>query len=164
MILFQDFLENIKERIKAESETSFDRASISKEQLLADKYKMDTLWALYQKSITEYLVSPDDAYAYAMKEVTGITVVSGSDETRACEMCLDASIDPELNSDNDLSFIGIGECAKGYRMLLRSGDGKPVAILVERWSDTTGWQTIGCYQPKYCPNCGRELKKQFNDT
>jgi len=157
MILFQDFLEDIRDRIKAEPESSFDGVPLSREQLLADKDKMDTLWALYQKSIAEYLVSPDDAYAYAMREVLGIN--PDSDEAKACEMCLDASIDPELNNDNDLSFISIGECAKEYRMLLRSGDGKPVAILVERWRDATGWQTIGCYQPKYCPNCGRELEK-----
>ena len=158
MILYEDFLEDIRDRIKAEPESSFDGAPLSKEQLLADEDKMDALWALYQKDITEYESSPYDAYASAMKEVTGITVAPDPDETKACEMCLDASVDPELNSDNDLSFIGIGKCAEGYRMLLRSGNGKPVTILVEKWSDTVGWQTIGCYQPKYCPNCGRQTQ------
>lgn len=80
-------------------------------------------------------------------------------EIKACRMCFNAHTDPELNSDNDLSYIGIGECEKGFRMLLRSGDGRPTAILVEKWFDGTGWMTIGYYQPQYCPNCGRELKE-----
>ena len=80
-------------------------------------------------------------------------------EMKACGMCNNAFTDPDLNSDNDLSFFGIGECEKGYRLLLRSGDGRPVEILVERWSDVAGWQTIGYYRPKCCPNCGRELKE-----
>lgn len=79
MILFYDFLEDIRDRIKAEPESSFDGVPLSREQLLADEDKMDALWALYQKSITEYLVSPNDAYAYAMEEVAGITVASDSD-------------------------------------------------------------------------------------
>lgn len=81
------------------------------------------------------------------------------DENKACGMCVSAFTDPELDSDNDLSYITIGECEKGYRMLLRSGDGRPVEILVEKWNDVAGWQTIGDYRPKYCPNCGRELKE-----
>ena len=79
-------------------------------------------------------------------------------EIKTCRMCANAFTDPELNIDNDLSYIGIGECEKGYRMLPHSGDGRPTTILVEKWFDGTGWMTIGHYQPKYCPNCGRELK------
>ncbi|USF25539.1 hypothetical protein N510_000451 [Firmicutes bacterium ASF500] len=80
-------------------------------------------------------------------------------ETKVCGMCNNAFADPELNSDNDLSYFGIGECEKGFRMLLRSGDGRQTTILVEKWFDGTGWMTIGYYQPKYCPNCGRELRE-----
>lgn len=79
MILYQDFLEVIRDRIEAEPETGFDSAPLSKEQLLADENKMEALWALYQKSITEYQIVPYDAYADAMKEVTGITVAPASD-------------------------------------------------------------------------------------
>ena len=78
---------------------------------------------------------------------------------KAYGMCVNAFIDPELNSDNDLSYIGIGKCERGYRMLLRSGSGRPVEILVEKWNDVEGWQTIGYYRPAHCPNCGRELKE-----
>lgn len=80
-------------------------------------------------------------------------------EIKDCGMCVNAFTDPDLNSDNDLSYFTIGECEKGYRMLLRSGDGRPTTILVEKWIDGTGWITIGDYQPRYCPNCGRELKE-----
>ena len=80
-------------------------------------------------------------------------------EMKACGMCNNAFTAPDLNSDNDLSFFGIGECEKGYRLLLRSGDGRPTTILVEKWLDGTGWMTIGYYQPQYCPNCGRELRE-----
>ena len=78
---------------------------------------------------------------------------------QACGMCINEYTDPELNSDNDLSYISIREHEKGYRALLRSGDGRPTAILFEKWTDGAGWTTIGHYQPKYCPNCGRELKE-----
>lgn len=77
----------------------------------------------------------------------------------ACRMCDSAYTNPELSSDGDLSYFTIGECEKGYRAMLRSGDNRPVEIIFEKWSDTAGWLTIGCYQPKFCPNCGRELKE-----
>lgn len=87
-----------------------------------------------------------------------------------CRMCDSAYTNPELTSDNDLSYFGIGECVSGYRLMLRSGDGKPTEIIVEAWNEKAGWCTIGHYQPKYCPNCGRELreneryKKEAPDT
>lgn len=79
--------------------------------------------------------------------------------TKSCRMCDNAATNPELNSDNDLSFSGIGECVDGYRIMLRSGDGRPTGIIFERWNEKAGWSTIGHYLPKYCPNCGRELKE-----
>lgn len=78
------------------------------------------------------------------------------DEVKACGMCVNAYVDPELDSDHDLSYFGIGSCAKPYRMLLRSGASRPTEILIERHFDD-GWIPIGSYEPKYCPNCGREL-------
>jgi len=74
----------------------------------------------------------------------------------ACDMCLNAFIDSELTSDNDLSFSGIGECEAGYRILLRSGCARPTAMMVEKLV-ASGWVTIGYYSPRYCPNCGRKL-------
>lgn len=81
------------------------------------------------------------------------------DEVKACDMCVNAYIDPELSSDNDLSYFGIGSCSGWYRMLFRTGSGRPTEILVERHSYGKGWHTIGVYRPKFCPNCGRELRE-----
>lgn len=78
----------------------------------------------------------------------------------ACRMCDSAFTNPELAPDNDLSYCSIGKCEKGYRMFIRSGDGKPVEILVEKWNDVAGWQIIGHYYPKYCPECGRHITEE----
>ncbi len=76
----------------------------------------------------------------------------------ACDMCLNAHVDPDLTSDNDLSFFSIGRCEKSYRLVYRSGDGKPTSILAERWNiRRCCWEEIGFYHPKFCPNCGRRL-------
>lgn len=32
----------------------------------------------------------------------------------SCKMCLNAHVDPELTSDNDLSYSTIGECTDSY--------------------------------------------------
>lgn len=79
------------------------------------------------------------------------------EEVKACGMCVNSLIEPELDSDCDLSYFSIGICAKPYRMLLRSGASRPTEILVERHFGSDGWIPIGSYEPKYCPNCGREL-------
>ncbi len=84
----------------------------------------------------------------------------------ACRMCGNASTDPELRSDNDLCYIGVGTFDKNRRMLFRTGDGRPTELLVEEWQ-VDQWRLIGYYRPLYCPNCGRRLienegKKEFN--
>ena len=75
----------------------------------------------------------------------------------ACKMCFYAHTDPELTSDNDLSYSTIGECTDSYRLMFRSGDDRPTGILFEEWNRDRGWQTLGFYWPKFCPNCGRRL-------
>lgn len=79
------------------------------------------------------------------------------EEIRACGMCNNARIDDSLTDDNDASFIGIGKCAKGYRIMLCSGWRQPLRIEFEEWHDRTGWSVIGKYFPKYCPECGRRI-------
>lgn len=83
-------------------------------------------------------------------------------EMQACYMCDNACTNPELDSDNDLSFFSIGTSIDGYRTFLRSGYGRPTVILFEKFGKETGWSGIAEYKPKYCPNCGRLLKE--NDT
>lgn len=94
-----------------------------------------------------------------LKEIanSGIHAKLDRDIWKACHMCDSAFTNPELNTNNDLSYYSIGECEKGYRMLIRSGGGKPVDVLVERWTEGIGWQLVGFYRPRYCPNCGRPL-------
>lgn len=76
----------------------------------------------------------------------------------ACFMCTNAHTDPELNSDNDLSYITIGDFTPKRRMMFRSGDGRTTQIIVEEFDEKSGcWQLVGFYRPKFCPNCGREL-------
>lgn len=45
-----------------------------------------------------------------------------------------------------------------------SGDDRPTEILFEELYDNAGWELVGYYQPKYCPNCGRELMENQKET
>lgn len=77
-------------------------------------------------------------------------------EIHSCYMCDNAKINPELTEENDLAAFTVGNCAKGYRIMMTSGDGKPVSLLVEHWTGSH-WSLIGEYRPLFCPNCGRRL-------
>lgn len=75
-----------------------------------------------------------------------------------CGMCDNAFVNPELRPDNDLSYFTLGDSVDGKRMMFRSGDGKPVQIIVEEFDrKSMQWGLIGYYTPKFCPNCGRKL-------
>lgn len=73
----------------------------------------------------------------------------------ACYMCDNAHTNPELNDDNDLSYISFGESGGRHRFMIRSGDARPTVILFEECTDV--WHLLGCYTPNFCPNCGRKL-------
>lgn len=75
----------------------------------------------------------------------------------ACKMCINAHTDPDLTSDNDLSYFDVGKYEKSFRLMLRTGDGRPTGMLVEHLDEEIGWNTVGFYWPKFCPNCGRKL-------
>ena len=56
----------------------------------------------------------------------------------------------------DLAYVDIAnKCLNNYRILMRSGNNMPVAILFEHYTDK--WNTVGIFYPDYCPICGREL-------
>lgn len=74
-----------------------------------------------------------------------------------CHYCDNAMTVPELSSDEDLSYKSVGDCVNQVRILFRTGDRKPTALLFERWRENYGWETIGNYIPKFCPECGRKL-------
>ena len=74
----------------------------------------------------------------------------------ACRMCFNAYTDPDLSCFNDLSYIPVGSCVDGYRILFRSGAAKVTALVFEQRCDD-GWHSLCSYVPKFCPNCGRRL-------
>ena len=88
--------------------------------------------------------------------------VEAVQELKPCHMCDNAFVNEDLTRDEDLSYVGLGDSLLGYRAMLRSGDGKPVEIIMEHWNGA-GWEEVGHYRPAFCPNCGRELveNKQF---
>ena len=77
----------------------------------------------------------------------------------SCHMCLNAYVDPNLTHDNDLSFHTIGKSSSKFRLMFRSGAGRPTEILFEEKAldNAIAWHLVGFYQPAYCPNCGRKL-------
>ena len=84
------------------------------------------------------------------------------DVIKPCDMCNNARIDDDLTNENDYSAISVGKSAKGNRIMLCSGDGKPPRIEFEEWNDKAGWGKIAEYRPRYCPNCGRKIV-EYND-
>ena len=86
------------------------------------------------------------------------------DELKPCRMCLNARVDDELTDSCDLSYITIGDCGKGFRIMIASGDGKPVRILFEHRFGDGIWHLVGIYYPSYCPNCGRKLSEYDVDA
>lgn len=75
-----------------------------------------------------------------------------------CFMCTNAHTDPELTSNDDLSYITIGNSLPKKRMMFRTGDGRTTQIITEEFNEESGcWQLVGFYRPNFCPHCGREL-------
>lgn len=77
---------------------------------------------------------------------------------KPCHMCDNARVNSELTDDTDLSFFSVGKSDDGFRIMVGSGDNKPVRIEFDNWSeDRKVWLIKGLYHPNYCPNCGRKL-------
>lgn len=77
-----------------------------------------------------------------------------------CGRCLNANSDPtgELDPDYDFSSRSVGECDKGYRIMMNTGYHHNTDLTVEHWHEQhKQWETIGYYTPNYCPECGRQL-------
>ena len=80
-----------------------------------------------------------------------------------CHVCCNSTVEPELTSDNDLSYISVDETAKGYGLYIRSGDGKPTILVVSKWKEDIGRNVdIGVYKMNFCPECGRRLIENIN--
>lgn len=80
------------------------------------------------------------------------------DKFKSCYMCNNARVDDELTDDNDLSYFSVGLCERGFRIMVSSGNGRPVEIIFEQWVRNE-WRLVGVYCPSHCPNCGRELSE-----
>ena len=97
---------------------------------------------------------------YCVGIVVDLNEATQSKIERPCQMCFNARVDDsgELTDDNDLSYLSVGSVDEGYRIMIRSGDGKPVSIIFEATNkDRNEMKVVGRYQPKFCPNCGRPL-------
>lgn len=76
----------------------------------------------------------------------------------ACYMCNNANVDPTLNDDNDLSYVCVGFCDKGYSMHIRSGGARPVVLGVMRYDEKLKINVdVAEYAFSFCPNCGRKI-------
>jgi hypothetical protein len=81
-----------------------------------------------------------------------------------CYMCDNARVNDELEDYNDFSSSTIGSFSRDCRIMLSSGNKKPLRIEIARWNDEVGqWENIGIYYPKFCPECGREIKEYKNN-
>lgn len=83
------------------------------------------------------------------------------ERSKGCRFCFDATLEPDLEGC-DLSYHYVGESEQKKRIMIRSGNGKPMAIMFEELSGNQ-WHTVGIYEPKFCPMCGRPLKGEDND-
>lgn len=79
-------------------------------------------------------------------------------ELTPCYMCDNAKINNQLTNDNDFSCYAVGTTLEGFRIMIVSGNGKPVRIEFEQWDeDSKKMDVVGVFLPNYCPICGREL-------
>jgi len=74
----------------------------------------------------------------------------------ACGYCNNAKVDSRLSDDNDYSASCIGGGEDDYRLMLLSGNNRPLRLVSEKWRGG-GWGKLTEYFPKYCPECGREI-------
>ena len=75
-----------------------------------------------------------------------------------CRFCNNAVVNPELDSDTDLAYMGVGHSRENTGMFIRSGNGQPTVIIVSQWDEKTQRnRDVATYQPKCCPECGRRL-------
>lgn len=73
--------------------------------------------------------------------------------------------DNELTDNNDFSSCGLTDgtwASRGIKLnlMLNAGNGKPVNIECNYWDNISEmWVPIMTYNPKYCPECGRDLSE-----
>lgn len=85
-------------------------------------------------------------------------------KSKYCNFCCNASVDSDLNHDNDLSYLPVGKSSYFHSMYIRSGNHRSTAIVVSRWSDELQMNVdVAVYAMKFCPECGRYLFENDSD-
>lgn len=72
MILRQEYLDDFKDRLDDEPETTFAGLSVTKSDIPKDDDLMTRLWAVYQKNIEEYDCDAEWSFCDAVHEVLGV--------------------------------------------------------------------------------------------
>ena len=98
---------------------------------------------------------------------------------KICRFCFNAYVDASLpkteeelyfdsglDDSNDFGSSTIGISQGGTQLYINSGNGEALNIEVCQWFSELNmlqhsgrWHTIAKYYPKFCPECGRELKE-----
>ena len=94
---------------------------------------------------------------------------------KVCNFCFNAHVaatlpeneddyfEPELNDSNDFSSSTIGFSDERHQLYFNAGGREPINIEVCEWYNGR-WHTICKYYPKFCPECGRELKEYIIES
>lgn len=72
MIMYQSYLEDVKEHIAETPDNLFASIGKTKQEILQDANTMELLWMQYQKSIEEYNVDAEYAFRDALAETLHI--------------------------------------------------------------------------------------------
>lgn len=103
--------------------------------------------------------------AYEDTELEPEQVKAGAGDKAPCPLCDNARVNGELTDENDLHYRTVGVSEDGFRVMVGAGGGRPMRILFEQRRrahpnrNEEAWMTVGIYEPKFCPNCGRELRE-----
>lgn len=103
--------------------------------------------------------------AYEDTELEPGQVKDGIGGKAPCPLCDNARANGELTDRNDLHYRTVGDSEGGFRVMVGAGWGRPMRILFEQRRrvhpnrNEEAWMTVGIYEPKFCPNCGRELRE-----
>lgn len=107
----------------------------------------------------------EDLCGYEDTELEPGQVKDGIGDKAPCPLCDNARANGELTDRNDLHYITVGDSEGGFRVMVGAGWGRPMRILFEQRRrvhpnrNEEAWMTVGIYEPKFCPNCGRELRE-----
>ena len=72
MLMKNEYLDDLKEMLREEPESTFARGNTTREAVLADQDIMERLWTCYQKDVDDYDCDSTWSFQDAMHEVLGI--------------------------------------------------------------------------------------------